>query len=76
MAVVENLPSPGAERPIASAAWKRKEDERFIRGQGTYLDDIELPDAARRPAAIRRARRADRLHRHRRRSSTPTSPRS
>ena len=43
MAVVENLPSPGAERPIGFGRLKRKEDERFIRGQGTYLDDIELP---------------------------------
>ena len=24
-------------------AVKRKEDPRFIRGQGTYVDDIELP---------------------------------
>ena len=43
MAVVENLPSPSTERPIGFGRLKRKEDERFIRGQGTYLDDIELP---------------------------------
>src|SRR5438874_787649 len=43
MATVENLPSPGAERPIGFGRLKRKEDERFIRGQGIYLDDIELP---------------------------------
>ena len=43
MAVVENLPSPSTERPIGFGRLKRKEDERFIRGKGTYLDDIELP---------------------------------
>ena len=43
MTTVENLPSPEAERPIGFGRLKRKEDERFIRGQGTYLDDIELP---------------------------------
>src|ERR687897_212182 len=43
MATVENLPSTGTERPIGFGRLKRKEDERFIRGQGTYLDDIELP---------------------------------
>ncbi len=43
MATVENLPSPSAERPIGFGRLKRKEDARFIRGQGTYLDDIRLP---------------------------------
>ena len=43
MAIVENLPSPSTERPIGFGRLKRKEDARFIRGQGTYLDDIELP---------------------------------
>jgi carbon-monoxide dehydrogenase large subunit len=43
MAVTENLPSPGRERPIGFGRLKRKEDARFIRGQGTYLDDIRLP---------------------------------
>ena len=43
MATVENLPSPSTERPIGFGRLKRKEDERFIRGKGTYLDDIELP---------------------------------
>ena len=42
MAVMENLPSP-TERPIGFGRLKRKEDPRFIRGQGTYLDDIKLP---------------------------------
>jgi carbon-monoxide dehydrogenase large subunit len=38
-----NLPSGGEERPIGFGRLKRKEDARFIRGQGTYLDDIRLP---------------------------------
>src|SRR5262245_32400859 len=40
---VENLPSPTTERPIGFGRLKRKEDARFIRGKGTYLDDIRLP---------------------------------
>ena len=43
MAIAENLPSPTAERPIGFGRLKRKEDARFIRGKGTYLDDIRLP---------------------------------
>ena len=43
MAVVENLPSPATERPIGFGRLKRKEDARFIRGQGRDLDDIKLP---------------------------------
>src|ERR671931_2267849 len=43
MATVENLPSPTTERPIGFGRLKRKEDARFIRGKGTYLDDIRLP---------------------------------
>jgi carbon-monoxide dehydrogenase large subunit len=43
MATVENLPSPSTERPIGFGRLKRKEDARFIRGKGTYLDDIRLP---------------------------------
>ncbi|MHB8694934.1 MAG: aerobic carbon-monoxide dehydrogenase large subunit [Solirubrobacteraceae bacterium] len=38
-----NLPSPTEERPIGFGRLKRKEDARFIRGKGTYLDDISLP---------------------------------
>ena len=40
---VANLPSPTEERPIGFGRLKRKEDPRFIRGQGNYLDDIKLP---------------------------------
>jgi len=43
MATVENLPNPSQERPIGFGRLKRKEDARFIRGKGTYLDDIRLP---------------------------------
>src|ERR671927_276241 len=43
MATVENLPSGTQERPIGFGRLKRKEDARFIRGKGTYLDDIRLP---------------------------------
>src|SRR3979409_676956 len=43
MAVIANLPSPSSERPIGFGRLKRKEDARFIRGEGTYLDDIRLP---------------------------------
>ena len=35
--------SSPTERPIGFGRLKRKEDARFIRGQGTYLDDIKLP---------------------------------
>ena len=43
MATVENLPSAARERPIGFGRLKRKEDARFIRGKGNYLDDIRLP---------------------------------
>jgi carbon-monoxide dehydrogenase large subunit len=31
------------ERPIGYGRLKRKEDARFIRGQGNYVDDVQLP---------------------------------
>src|SRR3954453_10986953 len=37
-----NPPSPEV-RPIGFGRLRRKEDARFIRGQGKYLDDIKLP---------------------------------
>src|SRR3954471_11583768 len=43
MATIENLPSATRERPIGFGRLKRKEDARFIRGKGNYLDDIRLP---------------------------------
>ena len=38
--------NPGAgstDRPIGFGRMQRKEDPRFVRGKGNYLDDIELP---------------------------------
>ena len=35
--------TPTQERPIGFGRLKRKEDARFIRGKGNYLDDIRLP---------------------------------
>src|SRR3954453_2643661 len=35
--------STTGERPIGFGRLKRKEDPRFIRGQGTYVDDVVLP---------------------------------
>jgi aerobic carbon-monoxide dehydrogenase large subunit len=43
MATIENPPSPATGRIIGFGPLKRKEDARFIRGKGTYLDDIRLP---------------------------------
>src|ERR1700710_3339384 len=40
---VETPAKAPEERPIGFGRLKRKEDPRFIRGQGTYLDDIRLP---------------------------------
>ena len=31
------------DRPIGFGRLKRKEDPRFIRGQGNYVDDVDLP---------------------------------
>src|ERR671911_739517 len=31
------------ERPIGFGRMKRKEDPRFVRGQGNYVDDVNLP---------------------------------
>src|SRR5512133_3478025 len=31
------------ERPVGYGRHKRKEDPRFIRGQGNYVDDVKLP---------------------------------
>src|SRR6266550_3690726 len=31
------------ERPVGYGRMKRKEDPRFIRGQGNYVDDVNLP---------------------------------
>ena len=31
------------ERPVGFGRMKRKEDPRFVRGQGNYVDDVQLP---------------------------------
>ncbi len=33
----------GEERPIGFGRLRRKEDARFIRGQGAFIDDLQLP---------------------------------
>ena len=57
------------DRPIGFGRLKRKEDARFIRGKGNYLDDIRLPGHGARgdPALAVRARQ-DQLDRHLRRA--------
>ena len=34
---------PAPDRPIGFGRLRRKEDGRFIRGQGKYVDDLQLP---------------------------------
>ncbi|WP_328498469.1 aerobic carbon-monoxide dehydrogenase large subunit [Streptomyces sp. NBC_00414] len=49
MTTVDEPPVPprqqenGHERPIGFGRMKRKEDPRFVRGKGRYVDDIQLP---------------------------------
>ena len=65
------------DRPIGFGRLKRKEDARFIRGKGNYLDDIRLPGHGPHgdPALAVRARE-DQLDRHvARRSRSRASPR-
>src|SRR3954468_7591049 len=40
---VETPTKAPEERPIGFGRLKRKEDPRFIRGQGNYVDDLKLP---------------------------------
>ncbi len=52
------------DRPVGFGRLKRKEDPRFIRGQGNYLDDIRLPNMVygqvlRSPYAHARVKRID-----------------
>jgi carbon-monoxide dehydrogenase large subunit len=37
------MATPPDQRPIGFGRLRRKEDERFIRGQGQYVDDVQLP---------------------------------
>ena len=64
------------ERPIGFGRLRRKEDPRFIRGQGHYVDDVQLPwDAPRRGPAKPRGPCPDRLDRRVRRAHAPEGPR-
>ena len=41
--MLEQPPRTEAQAPIGFGRMARKEDARFIRGQGTYVDDVQLP---------------------------------
>src|SRR5262249_48827216 len=54
MATLEEPPAVvDAPNPLGFGRMTRKEDARFIRGQGTYVDDVQLPGML--PAAILRS---------------------
>ena len=43
MTAVEDVPVSAAGNPIGFGSMKRVEDQRFVRGQGNYVDDVNLP---------------------------------
>jgi carbon-monoxide dehydrogenase large subunit len=43
MTAVEEVPLSAAGNPIGFGRMHRKEDARFLRGQGNYIDDVNLP---------------------------------
>ncbi len=43
MTAIEEVPTSAAGNPIGFGRMIRKEDVRFVRGKGTYIDDISLP---------------------------------
>ena len=43
MTAVEDVPISAAGNPIGFGSMQRKEDPRFVRGQGNYVDDVNLP---------------------------------
>ena len=43
MTAVEDVPISAAGNPIGFGSMKRVEDQRFVRGQGNYVDDVNLP---------------------------------
>jgi aerobic carbon-monoxide dehydrogenase large subunit len=43
MTIIEDAPTSAAGNPIGFGRMLRKEDARFLRGQGNYLDDITMP---------------------------------
>ena len=66
MSTVEEAPLSPAGNPIGFGRMLRKEDARFVRGKGNYVDDINLPGhAARRHPAQPVRPRPHRVDRHR-----------
>ena len=59
-------------KPVGHGRMLRKEDPRFVRGQGRYVDDVQLPGML-HLAILRSPARArpDRQHRHHRRRGAP-----
>ena len=43
MTAVEDVPISAGGNPIGFGNMKRVEDQRFVRGQGNYVDDVNLP---------------------------------
>jgi carbon-monoxide dehydrogenase large subunit len=43
MTAVDEVPMSAAGNPIGFGSMKRKEDQRFVRGEGNYVDDVNLP---------------------------------
>jgi len=43
MTAVEDVPTSAAGNPIGFGRMIRKEDVRFVRGEGNYVDDVNLP---------------------------------
>jgi aerobic carbon-monoxide dehydrogenase large subunit len=43
MTAVDEAPLSAAGNPIGFGSMKRKEDQRFVRGEGNYVDDVNLP---------------------------------
>jgi len=43
MTAVEDVPLSAAGNPIGFGRMHRKEDVRFVRGEGNYVDDVNLP---------------------------------
>ncbi|MSW82557.1 MAG: carbon monoxide dehydrogenase, partial [Actinobacteria bacterium] len=43
MTAVQEVPISAGGNPIGFGSMKRVEDQRFVRGQGNYVDDVNLP---------------------------------
>jgi len=53
------------------ASVRRKEDPRYLRGEGRFVDDIKLPGCSTRPSSAAPRARAHRGHPHRRGQAAP-----